>query len=1282
MTPATPPRTPTKASQRRTSPTKRPAAQASPQVKAALQALRRKQSSLTVASNDSSDQLEFEAGGSWPSSTGTPTRREPVRQDSAFLDWGLKSVDTLIEKSYSSGRINLSSRELSHLPPALFPSFESANPLSLEDSLSGLDLAPRTPWFAREALRVLNACNNALKDINSEIAELEQLETLDLHSNLLSHLPPSISLLSNLTSLNLANNRLVEVPPAVMYLTSLNRIVLSQNSIASFPLIDAGTTDKVLPALRLLDLSKNKIASLAILSNFTYRLERSTVWSGLPDGVDAPSPSRDLSHTAPLEIRLSGNPITVFPELKQVEQSLAIQIPETSPESAIASDRLSEPSSPPPEYNEDEGKPRKEFVTELKVREDSSRAGNAAAEVVDLGGEATTTSTETDTTTPPELDSDTQNFLIGYSIARGALDASGQQLSSLPRGPIPVASTLDLHNNVLTDLDLSWFSSWTFVANLRRLYLSHNRIAVISPLAGFSFPQLTDLDLSGNRLTSTLFVDGVERPLLSVIADLAPHLSKLDLSLNKLSSTAGVAQLLTPSGRAGLRELSLASSGTSEIDQTGCFGRDMRMAARGERGLGSGELTRRLSLAQSPEDHQRTSQVVQEFLAKEGPALHNRLVEYASTRASYIEEWWSESYLNHSESVVLSLNPFFILEDDPTPARGSQLMRASSLILASLGFVHDFRTGQLPPDNFRGVPLDMSQYGKLFGCARLPTRSGCHMQVDPDSKHIVVMRRGQFYWFDALDSKNRPCLTERALLSNLAAIIADADRTPPNQVAQSALGVLSTEKRATWAGHRANMAKETGNAMCLDVLDKALFVVCLDDAMPESASELCSNMLCGTYKLENGVQVGTCTNRYYDKLQIIVAANGAAGINFEHSAVDGHTVLRFVADVYTELILRFAKSINSGSSTLFKAQPSPWATGAGKKAPGSKGSVAEEPEELDTAPKKLEWVMTSDLKMAVRFAETRLGDLICQNEAVALEFDTYGKNTITQYGFSPDAFVQMGFQAAYYSLYGRIESTYEPAMMKAFLHGRTEAIRSVTPESVAFLKVFTSDASPRDKMEALRTACKAHTELTKSCIKGLGQDRILYAMYCLSLQKPGAGSAGTDSDSDDSALVERLPALFSDAGYSTLGHSTLSTSNCGNPALRLFGFGAVVPDGSGLGYIIKDDSIAICASSKHLQTQRYLDTLSAYFVEVQRMLKELHRESNRKPNLTFVDHHVGEVDARTGMPLSHRSAYEDGWGEGYGFYGADAQTNGQKPEASAKPKPKVATGTRIQTVEI
>jgi hypothetical protein len=37
--------------------------------------------------------------------------------------------------------------------------------------------------------------------------------------------------------------------------------------------------------------------------------------------------------------------------------------------------------------------------------------------------------------------------------------------------------------------------------------------------------------------------------------------------------------------------------------------------------------------------------------------------------------------------------------------------------------------------------------------------------------------------------------------------------------------------------------------------------------------------------------------------QIIVCENGSAGVNFEHSHLDGHTVLRFASDVFTDTIL-------------------------------------------------------------------------------------------------------------------------------------------------------------------------------------------------------------------------------------------------------------------------------------------------------------------------------------------------------------------------------------------
>lgn len=113
--------------------------------------------------------------------------------------------------------------------------------------------------------------------------------------------------------------------------------------------------------------------------------------------------------------------------------------------------------------------------------------------------------------------------------------------------------------------------------------------------------------------------------------------------------------------------------------------------------------------------------MVSDFLKNEGPELDARLRRYASERDSYIEAFWDAAYLDTTESVVLNLNPFFVLEDDPTPSRGSQMQRAVGLIMASLGFVHDLRTGQLEPDAMRGTPLDMYQYSRLFGTARIPT---------------------------------------------------------------------------------------------------------------------------------------------------------------------------------------------------------------------------------------------------------------------------------------------------------------------------------------------------------------------------------------------------------------------------------------------------------------------------------------------------------------------------------------------------------------------------------
>jgi carnitine O-acetyltransferase len=60
---------------------------------------------------------------------------------------------------------------------------------------------------------------------------------------------------------------------------------------------------------------------------------------------------------------------------------------------------------------------------------------------------------------------------------------------------------------------------------------------------------------------------------------------------------------------------------------------------------------------------------------------------------------------------------------------------------------------------------------------------------------------------------------------------------------------------------------------------------------------------------------------------------------------------------------------------------------------------------------------------------------------------------------SPDGWVQMSYQLAYYKLKGEARSTYESAMTKRFFHGRTETLRSVTNESVEFTRQFTTPGS-------------------------------------------------------------------------------------------------------------------------------------------------------------------------------------------------------------------------------
>ena len=617
---------------------------------------------------------------------------------------------------------------------------------------------------------------------------------------------------------------------------------------------------------------------------------------------------------------------------------------------------------------------------------------------------------------------------------------------------------------------------------------------------------------------------------------------------------------------------------------------------------------------QTRKEHARTKAAVELFLKGNnnnndndndnlqsiGKYLDDCLRKYGADQPSYIEQFWYDAYLSYDSPVVLNVNPFFLLEDDPftqneTTSANPQIKRAATLTLSSLKFIQALKNETLSVDKLKnGKPLCMYQYSKLFGASRIPTDDGCMMQTDPNSNHIVVMSKSQFYWFDVLDSKNNIILSESELNVNFSSIIHDSLSTASTDVAKSSFGVLTTENRKLWANVRNNLiATNKINKEVLSIIDSALFIVCLDDIELEDLSELAQNMLGGLSILDKGIQVGTCTNRWFDKLQIIITKNGKAGINFEHTGVDGHTVLRYVSDIYTDSILSFAQTIN-------KNAPSLW-----KDATFNQTQSSFADEHLITIPRKLEWDLTPDLSLALRFGETRLSDLLNQNEIEHLEFRLYGSSQIKHMKFSPDAFVQMAFQATYYALYGKVECTYEPAMTKHFFHGRTEAIRTVSEQSNDFVHTyFDRNATNKEKLDKLSVACKAHSMQTRLASNGEGVDRHLYALYCLWARLLKQYQQGVLNDLYGGAIpefVNSVPPIFADAGWNKLNDAILSTSNCGNPALRLFGFGPVSASGFGIGYIIRDDSISFCVASKHRQTKRFLATLHCYLNDIETM---------------------------------------------------------------------------------
>ncbi|KAG1471185.1 hypothetical protein G6F56_002266 [Rhizopus delemar] len=106
------------------------------------------------------------------------------------------------------------------------------------------------------------------------------------------------------------------------------------------------------------------------------------------------------------------------------------------------------------------------------------------------------------------------------------------------------------------------------------------------------------------------------------------------------------------------------------------------------------------------------------------------------------------------------------------------------------------------------------------------------------------------------------------------------------------------------------------------------------------------------------------------------------------------------------------------------------------------------------APTRLNWDLSNRVQEAIKTAEINASKLIQDLDSVLLVYDGYGADEMKKAKVSPDGWLQMAFQLAYYRQYGQPCPTYESASTRKFLKGRTETVRSCSVESVAFTKAW------------------------------------------------------------------------------------------------------------------------------------------------------------------------------------------------------------------------------------
>ncbi|MFC5138793.1 choline/carnitine O-acyltransferase [Actinomycetospora rhizophila] len=554
------------------------------------------------------------------------------------------------------------------------------------------------------------------------------------------------------------------------------------------------------------------------------------------------------------------------------------------------------------------------------------------------------------------------------------------------------------------------------------------------------------------------------------------------------------------------------------------------------------------------DDDQRaaTREAVDQLLRPDGPGpvLQAALEAYDAQPSthSWLDDFWESRYLGRRDRIALNANFFFLFADDPDAT--DQASRAAGLVLGALDHKHRVDTETLPTATRKGAPMTMEQHKFLFSATRIPgdeqdTARTPYTDAWPGpsrARHVVVLVRGHAFRMDVLGPDGT---------AHTADEIAEGLRAIRARVGESrgpGVGHLTTKARAAWAASRRALLAE-GNEAALDDLETALFCVALEDDLPGDDRAVGKQLL-----------GGDAANRWFDKaVTFVVLPDGTAGINTEHCRLDGTTVLALVDGMLGASTAEHAAALGARSQGVPAAAPLPF-------------------------------VVSDERAADIRAAGEDFARFTASVATRLVVFDDLGSDRIKKLGVSPDAFVQMAYQLAHVRAKGFVGATYESIATLQFHHGRTEAMRVVTPEILAFTAAMEDPgADDAQRREAFDAAAAAHVRRAQECQAGYAPEQHLWELSLIQ-QRRG----------DELGATEPL-AVVDSPGWRVMRDDFMSTSSAPSEHVRVFGFGSTSTQCIGVAYVLLPGRLVV-----HLSTPATVgEQMERFATELRRTVDEI-----------------------------------------------------------------------------